>query len=246
MTAAAPPCIGEPISWLRLERLALAPSDAMDPAISAHLATCPACQQCLDQIRGDAVALPPLVLLPLTAPPLTASPLIVPPPAPRPAWRRRWLAPALVAAAAAAILVVVLRPAPAPLGDALGSVAIKGIGEVALELVRERGGAIAVDARRYAPGDRWKVVVSCPPAAGPAMLALDVSVADGAAIDHPLAAARIACGNRVVVPGAFAITGDRPNRVCVRIGAAPGPVDADTAATACATLVPEPGPEPAR
>jgi hypothetical protein len=234
VTAAAAPCIGEPISWLRLEQLALAPPDAADSAISAHLATCPACQQCLDQIRGDAVALPPLV-----APPVA-------PRARRPAWRRRWLAPALAALAAVAILVVVLRPVPAR-HDALGPVAIKGVGEVALELVRERGGAIAVDARHYAPGDRWKIVVSCPPAAGAAMLALDVSVADGAAIDHPLAAARIACGNRVVVPGAFAITGDRPNRVCVWIGpAAAAGVEPASAATACATLVPEPGPEPAR
>lgn len=285
MTAAAPPCIGEPISWLRLELFALDANPA-DPAVTGHLAACPACQQCLDQIRTDAIALPPLVApssavpsptvfsqavpssaapspavpsptapSPTTPPPgvappgvspLGAPPLTVPPLAPRPAWRRRWVAPAFAAAAAVVILVVVLRPAPAPSGDAFGPVAIKGIGEIALELVRERGGAIAVDARRYTHGDRWKIVVSCPPAAGPAMLALDVSVGDGAAIDHPLAAAWIACGNRVVVPGAFAITGDRPNRVCVRIGAAPGPVDPDTAATACATLVPEPAPEPAR
>ena len=220
-------CIGEPISWLRLERIALG---AADPAAAAHLAACPACRGCADQIRGDAVALPPLIV-PAAAPP-------------RPAVRRRWLAPALAAAAAAAVLIVVLRPAPSggpggPNGRANGGaieIAIKGIGEVAVELVRERGGAIAFDARRYAPGDRWKLVVSCPPAAAAAPLAIDVSVADGATVDHPLSAARIACGNRVVVPGAFTITGDRANRICASLAAPGAPAEA---ATACATVVPE-------
>lgn len=215
-------CTGEPISWLRLEQFALG---AADPAITAHLAGCSACRDCLDRIRGDAVTLPPLVV----------------PDAPRRAWRRWWLAPAL-AAAAAAVALVVMRPPP----GADDRVAIKGIGEVALELVRERAGAISYDARRYAPGDRWKIVISCPPAAaspGPAMapmMAIDVSVADGVTVDHPLAATRIACGNRVVVPGAFTVTGDRVNRVCARITAIAGPATPDPdAGTACVTLTPE-------
>jgi hypothetical protein len=62
-------------------------------------------------------------------------------------------------------------------------------------------------------------------------------VADGVTVDHPLAATRIACGNRVVVPGAFTVTGDRANRVCARIAAVTGPdPEADTA---CVTLTPE-------
>jgi hypothetical protein len=231
-------CIGEPLSWLRLERFALG---APDPAIASHVAACPACRQCLDQIRDDAVALPPLV---------------VPTRRPLPRSRRRWLAPALAAAAAAVVLVVVLRPRPGPPDDrdTISRVTIKGIGEVSLELVRERAGAIAFDARGYAPGDRWKAVVSCPPGP-PAALWVDVSVADGITVDHPLAAARIACGNRVVVPGAFTVTGDRANRVCAQItvavaagpgadpgtapGAAPGAASLDDAA--CLTLVPERG-----
>lgn len=218
-------CIGEPISWLRLEQFVL---DAADPAIASHLAGCAACRDCLGRIRGDAVTLPPLAM---------------PDAPPRRAWRRWWLAPAL-AAAAAAVALVVLRPPP----GADHRIAIKGIGEVALELVRERAGAISYDARRFAPGDRWKVVISCPPA-GPAdprsptlapILAIDVSVADGVTVDHPLAASRIACGNRVVVPGAFTVTGDRVNRVCARIAAIAGPAAPDPeAGTACVTLVPE-------
>jgi hypothetical protein len=221
-------CTGEPISWLRLEQFALGASDpAIAAPIAAHLAGCSACRGCLDEIRGDAVALPPLIA----------------PDAPRRrAWRRWWLAPAL-AAAAAAVALVVVRPSP-PGAD---RVAIKGVGEVALELVRERAGAISYDARRYAPGDRWKVVISCPPAAASPglaarapLLAIDVSVADGVTIDHPLAATRIACGNRVVVPGAFTITGDRVNRVCARISAVADAAPDPDAGTACATLSPEP------
>jgi hypothetical protein len=142
----------------------------------------------------------------------------------------------LAAAAAAAVALVVVRPRP----RADDRVAIKGIGEVALELVRDRAGAISYDARRYAPGDRWKLVISCPPAAASPMLAIEVSVADGVTVDHPLAATRIACGNRVVVPGAFTITGDRVNRVCARIAAVDGPPATERdAGTACVVVLPE-------
>jgi hypothetical protein len=206
-------CTGEPVSWLRLERFALG---TPDPAIASHLASCGACARCLDQIRDDAVALPPL------AASAAARPV-----------RRRWLAPAFAAAAAIVLLVALVRPRPTPPdGLAPATVGVKGVGDVTLELVRERAGAIRFDAMSYAPGDRWKVVVSCPPRAS---AWIDVSVADGLATDHPLGAAQIACGNRVVVPGAFSITGGRPNRVCARIAAMPG---AD-AGTACVTVAPE-------
>lgn len=102
--------------------------------------------------------------------------------------------------------------------------------------MRERAGAISYDARRYAPGDRWKVVISGRPPRR-AVMVIDVSVADGVTVDPPLAPARLACGNRIAVPGAFTVTGDRPNRVCARIAALPGP-DPE-AGTACVTLTPE-------
>ena len=213
-------CIGEPISWLRLEGFALG---APDPAIDAHLAACPACRGCLDEIRGDAVALPAL------------SPAVA-----RPGRWARWArgpaAPALgvlgaVAIAAIALIIVVRDPAP-DATPGLGAVAVKGVGEVTLELVRERGGEVRYDATRYARGDRWKVVVTCP---APAAAWIEVSVSDGATTDHPLAPAQLPCGNRVVLPGAFTITGLGTNRVCAHVSAAPGA----SAATACTTLRPE-------
>ncbi len=96
---------------------------------------------------------------------------------------------------------------------------IKGVGEiVTLGLVRERDGAIREDATTFAAGDRWKVVVTC--AAGHGTW-VDVAVVESGAktADYPLAPAQIACGNRVVVPGAFELTGKVANRVCVRVAA---------------------------
>lgn len=197
-------CIGEPVSWPRLERFA---AGSGEPAVAAHVEACPACRACLDSIRADVVALPPLVAV-----------------AAAPVRRRRWLAPAMAAAMAALVaLVVIVRRPPA------FAVGIKGVGEVSLALVRERHGELSFDARRYAPGDRWKVVVSCAP--GPEV-AVDVSVADGATVDHPLAG-RLACGNRVPVPGAFTLTGAAPNRICVRVAGGEGRGEA------CATILPE-------
>ncbi len=214
-------CIGEPISWLRLESFALG---APDPAIASHVAACPACRQCLAQIRDDVIALPPLEL-----------PAALPHPT-HPARRRRWLAPVFAAAAAAVVLIVVLRrPTPHDNDVASTTIGVKGAGDVTLELVRERGGAISFGASSFAPGDRWKIVLTCPPSAAALPLSIDVSVADGITTDHPFAPAQLPCGNRVVVPGAFTITGTRANRVCASIATAPG----REAGTACLTLRPE-------
>jgi hypothetical protein len=203
MTAAiAQSCIGEPISWLRLERYALERTDA---GVSEHVAACPACRACLDEISADIVALPPLAV---------------------PAPKRRWWKLALPiggALAAAAILLLLLRPkAPAVDSD----MNIKGLGDVIVDVVRERGGVVRQDVRTFAPGDRWKVIVTCAQA-GRATIDVDV---DG---DHPLPPAELACGNRIVLPGAFMLTGTGEQRVCVRVAS-----EGD-AGTSCLTLTPE-------
>jgi hypothetical protein len=216
---AALACTGEPISWLRLELFA---QGATDAAAGSHVESCPACKQCLAEIRGDVVALPPLVI-----------------PAKRA--RIRWWMFAVPALAAAAIALVVLRPREAP--ERFSNVAsIKGGGDLVLGLVRERGGAIRDDVTTFLAGDRWKLEVTCDPGAS-AWIDLAV-VEDGATTaDHPLAPARVACGNKVTVPGAFTLTGSKPDRVCVRVAAdlappralpAPGQRD-----VACITVTPE-------
>lgn len=202
-------CIGEPVSWLRLERFAAGGTDA---AIAQHLAACAACQQCLDEIRGDRVALPPLAV-----------------PAAKPRRWISWLAPAFALAAAAAIAIVVLRPKPQEREDVAY---VKGVGEVVLGVVRERGGVIREDVLTFAPGDRWKLVVTCPPGAS---TRVEVSVTEKGSgrVDHPLAPATLACGNRMVLPGAFSLTGAYPSRVCVRVSS-----DEDSA-SACLMIAPE-------
>ena len=143
--------------------------------------------------------------------------------------------PAFALAAAAVIALVVFRGREAT-PSRENVVAIKGVGDVVLEAVRDRGGVIRDDVRTFAEGDRWKLIVTCPPSANGTLLSVDVTVAEvgGATdLDRPLAPAQIACGNRVVLPGAFSLTGPRANRVCVAIGAA------DATATACLTIAPE-------
>lgn len=217
MTAPALACIGEPISWLRLETFA---AGRADPTIDDHVAACPACKHCLDEIRADLVALPPLT------PPAT--------PARRAWWKLAIPAFALAAAAVIALVLFRDRAIDAPARENV--VAIKGVGDVVLETVRERRGVIRENVRSFAAHDRWKLVVTCPPSATGTLLAVDVTVVEVGAgpqtrIDRPLPPARIACGNRVVIPGAFSLTGPRANRVCGAIGP-----DRDTA---CITIAPE-------
>ncbi|HEY5923241.1 MAG TPA: hypothetical protein VIV11_16290 [Kofleriaceae bacterium] len=197
-------CIGEPVSWLRLERYALEPKDTN---VREHVDACPACRQCLDEIQRDVVALPPLHV---------------------PAKRRWWrfALPALGAIAAAAIILFVLRPRDT---TDEGVAHVKGVGEVVIDVVRERAGIVRADVRTFRAGDRFKVVVTCAPTHS---VALAVSVHEHGVDrpDHPLAPAQIVCGNRVVLPGAFELTGNKSHQVCVRI---------QDQATACLTLTPE-------
>jgi hypothetical protein len=207
-------CIGEPISWLKLETFAITPDARRDAAVRDHVAACPACKQCLAEIERDVVALPPLAVVAKK----------------RPWWH--FAMPALgLAVAAAAILLLVIRPhgaAPRPSNQ----VAIKGVGVVVIDVVRERAGTIRQDVRTFQEGDRFKLVITCPP---DHTAHVEVSVRDEGThqLDRPLGPADLVCGNRVVLPGAFSVTGHSANEVCVDVT---GPVETKTA---CLTLLPE-------
>ncbi len=208
-------CISEPVSWLRLEQHVL----TRDPKVAEHVDACPACRACLAEIERDVVALPALAI----------------PERRRVAWWRFAL-PAL--AAAAVLLLMLLRPRHEWRPNAA---TIKGVGEVVIDVVRERAGSVREDVRTFTQTDRWKVVVTCPPDKGAWMY---VTVSDETGTDYPMKPQHVACGNRVVVPGAFSISGNLPNRVCVRVSAdvlqkvrPPHERDADLA---CVTLLPEP------
>lgn len=224
-TTPPPRCIGEPVSWLRLEQFALSRADAH---VEKHVDACPACRACLEEISRDVVALPPLVV------PAAAK-------ARRPWWQ--FAMPIGLAVAAAAILLLVLRP-PAHEHAALPTdvTAVKGLGTVELDVVRERGGVIRADVRTYAAGDRWKVVVTC---AADKTAWIDAFVVEAGATraDYPLAPAQVVCGNQIALPGAFAITGEVDNLVCVRVSTDGAPRRADgkpgDPGVACVTLSPE-------
>jgi hypothetical protein len=218
--------VGVPVSWPRLERFAAGGLDGAAAAeIEAHLAACAACRACLDELRADVVALPPL-------PPAVAA-------APAP-WVR-WLFGGGALALAAAAIVLLLVRSPSSSGGVPGPrVAVKGAGEVVLSVVRDRDGAIAFDPRTFRTSDRWKVRVTCDP--GPSIWA-DVVVYQGGAPSFPLAPARVPCGNDVTLPGAFRIDARAPAQVCVALSTGPAPdragLDRPGGVMACAALAPE-------
>jgi hypothetical protein len=188
-------CIDTPISWLRLEQLALGELDGAAGA-RAHLEACAACRAAFASIEADRRQLRPLRLEVI-----------------RP--RRRWLrwgtaGSALVAAAAAVILFAAIDRD----GERADRVAIKGGGELVVSLVRERDGRVDESPDSFTDGDRLKVAITCTEP-GPVMVA--VAVSQGGELFFPLGRrVELWCGNRALVPGAFSATGDAPITVCVR------------------------------
>ena len=195
-------CISEPISWLRLERyrlLELAPDAAGE--VERHLAACPACRTCLAHVDV------PREVAPLPEGTRAATPR-----------RSRTVARfgvgiGLLAAAAAALLWIAppaVAPSPGP------RMAVKG-GELALNLVRLHEGTTGHDPSRFAPGDRFKVQLTCPPGlTGSAHIVVLQAGAAYAPLDpYPLAG----CGNLRTLPGAFELDGASPATVCAAVTA---------------------------
>jgi hypothetical protein len=148
---------------------------------------------------------------------------------------------ALVGAAALAAAVILPsreehRPSVVPAPSLSG---VKG-GDVAVQLVRERQGAIDHGATHFAPGDRWKALVTCP---RERMLFWDLAVLEGGGPpSFPLEApAPLGCGNRVALPGAFRIDAAGPVEVCVIVADDPIERDAARQALAAPTAADRPG-----
>jgi hypothetical protein len=210
-------CLGEAVSWLRLEQHRLGELTAAEAAaVEAHLATCPACAACAAEAREP---------ITLSLPSVVARKAFAGGPRARtPSWLRSWRAGVsagmLSAAAVAAAFVLVARSTPVPRSRP-GSVIFssretlpgsKG-GDVAIELVRERGGDVERGAHTFLAEDRWKVLVSCP---AERMLFWDVVVEDREQASFPLSpASPLACGNHVALPGAFQLSGVETKRLCV-------------------------------
>ena len=138
------------------------------------------------------------------------------------------------------MLLFLSRPAELP-GD---GVRAKGDG-VSFELVRDDEATFSEAGGSFRDGDRFKVVVTCPPHA---RTRVDVVVWDDGEPSFPLEASDVACGNRVPLPGAFRATGQRAMVVCL-LASDTGPIDRGAVQRAgvsgstnagCKSLIPTP------
>jgi hypothetical protein len=192
-------CTAQPISWLTLERYQLKElSPAEAGRVEAHLGECPVCEQCLQSIRDQEVVLRPL-----------------PEARPRPA-RLRWAFAGVGLAMAALLTVILVIPGPKRVAKIPGNrIAFKG-GELSISLVRERQGEILHKPTTFAPLDRFKVMVTCPP--GEELL-WDVVVFQDQEASYPYTPeGALACGNRVPLAGAFHLTGKSAAVICLLTG----------------------------
>jgi hypothetical protein len=215
-------CSGIAISQLKLERYLLAELPAAERAhVDAHLEGCVACRAGLDELRASEITMPPLPAAP-------AVEIELPPRWPgagRPLPTRAMMIGSGLALAAAALLALRVALAPPTPQAAVPADGVKG-GELALELVRERGGDVARDPGTFADGDRFEALVSCAPGpdsgAGASRRRPDVfwelAVFQEGKSFFPLAqGSRLACGNAVQLPGAFLLTGTAPATICVLV-----------------------------
>jgi hypothetical protein len=202
-------CVGQPVSWLRLERYHLRElASAEREAVDAHLASCAACRAFLAYIDADDErALPSLAK---DGVPSAKSARVV-------GTRRRFasadLRLSLAAAALVAAIVIGVRH-PWRTDDASNSLArssVKG-GGVGFSLVREDDERL-IERGVYREGDRLKALVSCSPNMHPS---LDLVVLEPEGASFPLEPVRrLVCGNDVPLPGAFRLTGNSEKKVCI-------------------------------
>jgi hypothetical protein len=182
-----------------LERYALGELSGPErAAVEARLRVSEQDRACLASILEDASALPPL-------PTVRRLPKRFPHPV---AWSKRTWAALSLAAAACLIAIGDWRGAPESPAALSSRARTKG-GELAIRLVSERG---SFDPVHFAPGERLKVLVTCPPEMH-ALLRLVIFQA-GQRFE-PLPAARLQCGNAVPWPGAFSLDDRRSATICI-------------------------------
>jgi hypothetical protein len=208
-------------SFLRLERYRLRELSAREERmVSAHLAQCAPCRACLAEVERE-VALPPLPALSSAPEPAAAADLdMLRDELVRARRRRRALLGSQIggALALAAAALLMLRPLVSRQTNEHvppERIGIKG-GDVALELVRKRGEAIANDAAAFTDNDAFKVLLTCPPPLAPRF---DVVVYQDGQAYFPLEGGALArCGNRRALEGAFSLDGPHDALVCVALG----------------------------
>lgn len=235
-------CTGTPVSWLRLERLALGEL-AGDEArlVEAHLRECPACRARAEECR-EPVALLPLSLGAAHAPatvggpggagalPADQRPLATVVRHPRFQPRSRWVLPLALGVAAAAALALAFLPDAAedpvrgvtrvvpsdvPAETVGASDAAAQRDDPTLTLLRERDGAVVEDAPSFLVSDRFAIQLTCRPGQEGQQR---VAVYQNGVWSLPLTDEGERCGNRVRVPGAFRLSDASPADICVLWG----------------------------
>ena len=251
----------EPISWLVLESYALGELDPDEAArVAARIAEDEETQRCLAMIREqEGRVLPPLLAMtePVevdAAPGSSRLQALLDWLRDRLGGRRMAWAAGVVAFACLALLLYSRggRDSGLPASEWPGPRAvIKGDDIIALGLVRERNGSMAHDPASFATGDRFQVLVTCPPTYD---LRGELVVYQDGEASFPRPPIRdLTCGNRVTLPGAFRLTGNAPATICLVYsdGSRAVEPDQDTAiredltdglddrSAVCATLQPE-------
>ncbi len=227
-------CTGEPVSWLRLERYGLGElSGAERESIASHLQACPACSACWARIEEErARALPPLAAEVVALGGSSGTPRALP--GPKRTSLGRWVWASGLAAAACAVLVVWRAGPEASGGDVPAPRQLTKGGELSLELVRLGRDGRIWEATHYHPDDRFKILLTCPPAW---RVAAEVVIYQGRRAYYPLAPLQLeACGNRRPVEGAFRIDGEDEVHVCVATSPASTPLDRATLGDTVASL----------
>lgn len=195
-----------PVSYLRLERYELRELPPEEHRrVAEHLAQCATCRACHERLQADAREQDVAALVATLQDPRTQ---------PRAAggWRSWLWAPWALAASALLLLSVVVSEQQVPSRTPAGT---KG-DALAIELTRIDARGALLDPTHFAPGDRFKIALTCPP-----QLAGQVTVfvfQEGEAF-APFRVQRLeSCGNRRMLQGALELDGETPVEVCVALG----------------------------
>jgi hypothetical protein len=206
------PCVGEPISWLRLERYELGELPQGERAqVAEHLQRCPACRACFAEI--EAVRELPELRLPARRIPQPSAA------EPRLRWPL-WLTGFAGALAALALLFMPRGGEGPGLEPPASSKRVKG-GELALELVRLDAQGRQREPDRFEPSDRFKILLTCPPQLRAHAQAVIYQAGQAYFPLEPQGLSR--CGNRIALSGAFQLDGTEPVLVCTAISEAAAP-----------------------